>query len=244
MSTPSSSILIIGAGTWGTSTALSLARRGYSRVTVLDKYPVPSPISAGNDINKILDLNRESGSNEAEKCVSRRLYDAVMIGWRDDPVFKDFFHETGMIIAASSPEGIEHVKTEEGIDDGTWTDLKSAEDFRSTMPAGVLRGEFPSWWGWWKKSGCGAGWVHARKAMESAAGEAASLGVTFVTGEAGDVIELLVEDGDIVGARSRDMTEHRADRMILCAGANASTLLDMQSQLLPKSMDIGPCSTD
>ena len=51
----SSSILIIGAGTWGCSTALHLARRGYINVTVLDPHPVPSPIATGNDINKIME---------------------------------------------------------------------------------------------------------------------------------------------------------------------------------------------
>lgn len=48
----SSNILIIGCGTWGSSTALWLARSGYKNVTVLDPYPVPSAISAGNDVNK------------------------------------------------------------------------------------------------------------------------------------------------------------------------------------------------
>lgn len=52
---PDSSILIVGAGTWGCSTALHLARRGYKHVTVLDPHPVPSPIAAGNDINKIME---------------------------------------------------------------------------------------------------------------------------------------------------------------------------------------------
>ena len=50
-----SSILIIGAGTWGCSTALHLARRGYSNITVLDPYEFPSAISAGNDVNKIVE---------------------------------------------------------------------------------------------------------------------------------------------------------------------------------------------
>lgn len=50
-----SSILIVGAGTWGCSTALHLARRGYKNVTVLDPYAFPSPISAGNDVNKIVE---------------------------------------------------------------------------------------------------------------------------------------------------------------------------------------------
>jgi hypothetical protein len=50
-----SSILIVGGGTWGCSTALHLARRGYKNITVLDAYDIPSPISAGNDINKIVE---------------------------------------------------------------------------------------------------------------------------------------------------------------------------------------------
>lgn len=48
-------ILIVGGGTWGASTALHLARRGYKDVTILDPYEIPSPIAAGNDINKIVE---------------------------------------------------------------------------------------------------------------------------------------------------------------------------------------------
>lgn len=56
MATPlnkNSKILIVGGGTWGNSTALHLARRGYTDVTVLDPNTMPSAISAGNDVNKI-----------------------------------------------------------------------------------------------------------------------------------------------------------------------------------------------
>lgn len=56
-----SSILIIGAGTWGCSTALHLARRGYRNVRVLDPFAVPSPIAAGNDINKIMEHKELKG---------------------------------------------------------------------------------------------------------------------------------------------------------------------------------------
>lgn len=48
-----SDVLIVGAGTWGCSIALELARRGHSRIAVLDGSPFPSAISAGNDLNKI-----------------------------------------------------------------------------------------------------------------------------------------------------------------------------------------------
>lgn len=50
-----STILIIGGGTWGCSTALHLVRRGYKNVTVLEANSIPSAISAGNDINKIIE---------------------------------------------------------------------------------------------------------------------------------------------------------------------------------------------
>lgn len=53
----SSTILVIGAGTWGASTALHLARRGYTNVRVFDAYPQPSAISAGNDVNKIVNFS-------------------------------------------------------------------------------------------------------------------------------------------------------------------------------------------
>lgn len=72
MTTPSlnhsSSILIVGAGTWGCSTALHLVRRGYTDVTILDPYPVPSPIAAGNDVNKIMEHKELKGTRHQKKA--------------------------------------------------------------------------------------------------------------------------------------------------------------------------------
>ena len=52
-----SPVIVVGAGTWGASTALYLGRRGYTNVVVLDPHPYPSPISAGNDVNKIAETS-------------------------------------------------------------------------------------------------------------------------------------------------------------------------------------------
>jgi hypothetical protein len=53
----SSRILIVGGGgTIGSSTALFLARRGYTNVHILDVFPIPSANSAGNDLNKVCSL--------------------------------------------------------------------------------------------------------------------------------------------------------------------------------------------
>lgn len=51
----SPSILILGAGCFGVSTAFHLASHGYSNITVLDKdSEVPSRFSAANDLNKVI----------------------------------------------------------------------------------------------------------------------------------------------------------------------------------------------
>lgn len=47
-------ILIIGTGTFGASTAYHLAKRGYTNITCIDKWPYPSLDSAGYDIVRII----------------------------------------------------------------------------------------------------------------------------------------------------------------------------------------------
>ncbi|KAI9037279.1 NAD(P)/FAD-dependent oxidoreductase [Aspergillus affinis] len=229
-----SSILIVGGGTWGCSTALHLARRGYTNVTVLDPYPIPSPIAAGNDINKIME-HRELKDTETDpkSIMFATCSRAALKGWRTDPIFTPYFHETGSIIAAHTPALIEHIKESE-IDPvkDTFTELTTADDFRNTMPPGVLTGPFPTWKGWFSKSG--AGWIHAQKAMVAAYTEAQRLGVRFITGSpAGAVESLSYENGDVIGAQTRDGAFHRADQTILAAGATSDRLLDFKNQLRP-----------
>ena len=155
-------------------------------------------------------------------------------GWINDPVFKDFYHETGIIIAASKPENVEILfESERPTPERGYVELQNAEAFRKTMPQGVLTGDFPNWRGWHKTSG--AGWIHARKALTAAAKEAERFGARLICGDLeGKVVELLLGgNGEVVGARTADGQEHLADRTVLCSGANAPQLLDMKDQLRP-----------
>lgn len=233
--TKSSSILILGCGTWGASTALHLVRRGYTNIKVLDPYPVPSAISAGNDINKIKGYsdNDASGSSDDESYVRNKASEDASKAWETDLVFKPYYHPTGYVIAASQEKYIKELyDDEQPTPENGFVELNTAEDFRNTMPQGVLTGEFPNWKGWFKKDGCG--WVHARKALESAALEAQRLGAELITGSpSGAVTSLIIEDSDVRGAVTADGVRHLADRTILCAGANAPQLLDMKGQLRP-----------
>jgi sarcosine oxidase / L-pipecolate oxidase len=247
-----SSVLIIGAGTWGCSTALHLARRGYKNVTVLDRYEVPSPISAGNDVNKMVEqgtfsplplasnlkshipTGSFSSSDQEDEDISPILLDLATKGWTNDPVFTPFYHDTGYIICAHTPDGLEQLTTREQINSKStefeWLDTPAA--FRATMPEGVLTGDFPGWKGGFKRKG--AGWVFARGALVAAYEEAKRLGVKFITGKDGDVTSLLSSpDGAVIGADTSSGAKYHADTTILAAGATAPQLLDMKDQLRP-----------
>ncbi|THC89748.1 hypothetical protein EYZ11_010800 [Aspergillus tanneri] len=177
--------------------------------------------------------HRELKSSEADArgIMFATCSRAALSGWRTDPIFQPYFHETGSIVSGDTPDLIRHIKeTEIDSSEGTVVELKTAEDFRNTMPAVVLTGDFPGWKGWLSKTG--AGWVHAKKAILSVFTEAKRLGVTFITGSAaGDVISLVYEGGDVVATRTADGIVHRAEHTILSAGAGSDRLLDFKMQL-------------
>ncbi|CAG8051244.1 unnamed protein product [Penicillium nalgiovense] len=85
-------IIVGGGGTMGSSTALHLIRSGYtpSNITVLDEYPIPSLQSAGYDLNKIMSIRLRNGP---DLHLSLEALDM----WKNDPLFKPFFHNVGMV---------------------------------------------------------------------------------------------------------------------------------------------------
>lgn len=85
-------VIIGGGGTIGSSTALHLIRSGYtpSNITVLDVYPWPSTQSAGNDLNKIMGIRLRDKSDIQLSVEARDM-------WKDDELFKPFFHNTGRV---------------------------------------------------------------------------------------------------------------------------------------------------
>ncbi|KAI6873104.1 hypothetical protein KC343_g1408 [Hortaea werneckii] len=90
----SNSILIVGGGTFGTSTAFHLAKRGYKNVTVLDRFPPPSETAAANDINKVIraDYPEPLYASLATESVEQ---------WRDpNGLYAGLYHRTGWLLAA------------------------------------------------------------------------------------------------------------------------------------------------
>jgi sarcosine oxidase/L-pipecolate oxidase len=85
-------VVVGGGGTIGSSTALHLIRSGYtpSNITILDTYPIPSAQSAGNDLNKIMGIRLRNKVDLQLSLEAREM-------WKDDELFKSFFHNTGRV---------------------------------------------------------------------------------------------------------------------------------------------------
>lgn len=99
--------IVVGAGVFGATTALGLARLGH-RVTVLERSPdgYAAPDSASNDINKII---RSDYSNPHYELLAKWAIDA----WKKDPLLAKYYHDTGFVLASrfNRNEGLEYVRT-------------------------------------------------------------------------------------------------------------------------------------
>ncbi|KAI8939412.1 hypothetical protein NX059_003194 [Plenodomus lindquistii] len=231
----SSEYLVLGAGTWGCSIALELARRGYQSITVLDGSPFPSPVSAGNDLNKIVEEAGElhpSTDTDAD-YFWKRVTKIAMHMWKHDHLFAPCYYETGFIMAAVGDEAYKKCLEYEQGEHSELVALNSMDDFHGTMPKGVLQGQFPGWRGFWEPKG--AGWVFARGALRAMHSAAVKLGVEFATGDDGRVEELLRSSSNdsILGARTLGGSRYLANHTILATGACSDLFLDFKGQLRP-----------
>lgn len=157
-----------------------------------------------------------------------------MNAWKHDPLLKSFYHPSGFIMAACADDAYENCLDYARSEHAKLVTLKTKEDFHSTMPKGVLTGDFPGWRGFWKQGG--AGWVFASGALKAMHSEAVRLGVQFITGTPEGKVESLLRNpsGDsVLGAQTADGIEHRAPKTILAAGASSDLLLDLKKQLRP-----------
>ncbi|KAF5007909.1 hypothetical protein FDECE_5824 [Fusarium decemcellulare] len=228
-------VVVGGGGTMGSSTALHLIRSGYtpSNITVLDVYPIPSSQSAGFDLNKIMSIRLR---NKADLQLSLEALDM----WKNDPLFKPFFHNVGMVDCSSSKEGIENLKRKHqsllkagaGFDKtNTWLD--SEDDILAKLPW-FTKEHVQGWKGLLTTDG---GWLAAAKAINSIGQFLKSQGVQFGFGGAGTFKKpLFAADGSTCnGVETVDGTQYHADKVILAAGAWTPTLIDLEDQCVSKA---------
>ncbi|KAK6083693.1 L-saccharopine oxidase 3 [Seiridium cupressi] len=230
-----SAIAIVGAGTWGTSIAYQLAKRGYTNITVFDSYQFPSAVAAGNDVNKILEEASEPPSLDLDdQSYAWAVIDYIATKiWKEDPVYSPYYHNTGFIYAAVGDEAYGKVRESCQSQPDLYEPLKNAAAFKATSPNGVLTGDFEGWRGFIRRDT--AGWVEARDTILDVHTEAIQRGVRFICDPIKGKVSQLThgESGDVVGVLTADGRRHSAHTTVLAAGASSSLLLDFEKQLRP-----------
>ncbi|KKY30671.1 putative fructosyl amino acid oxidase [Diaporthe ampelina] len=222
MSKPS--VLIVGGGAFGTSTAFHLNKRGYSSVTVLDRFDAPSTDSAATDLNKVI---RFDYPNPLYSALGREAYDA----WTSPcSLFAGLYRKTGWIMSGHEisvdwlKKAFSQAK-EEKRQDVYWL---STEDIKSRWTA--FSGQFP---GWTNLFSGNAGWVPSGEALLRMAREAEKNGVKYVCGRSGTAVRLIYDDtnGTCTGVLTADGSTHTADLVILANGAQIPMLIEARDEV-------------
>ncbi|RDA84603.1 hypothetical protein CP532_6037, partial [Ophiocordyceps camponoti-leonardi (nom. inval.)] len=226
---PMTSFLIIGAGNFGAATALTLAKRGGSRVTLVDSAAYPNPRAASHDVNKIV-------RDDYPDMLYKRMLIKAMPKWRGDELYSPFYHEVGMARVDESNFGVESIAgyKEMGI--------ANASEF---LPVDEVRRR---WNGAFATSNFGdvttvlynpsVGFAEADKALEAVVQAAVDHGVEFVEAS----VEKLDFDssGRCIGVTLKgEGGTLRADKILLAAGARTPTLL-ARSAPDNKDLHVGP----
>lgn len=223
-----SSFLIIGAGNFGASTALSLARRGGGRKVVLvDSEPFPSARSASHDVNKIV-------RDDYPDLLYMRMLLRAMPHWRNDPLYSKYYHQVGMLRADPSSFGHESMAAYKALGISNDSEFLPVDEVRQrwngafgTADFGDLRSILynPT-----------VGFAEADKALKAVVQAAVDAGVHHLVGSMERL--LFGPDGECIGIRMQSGETLHADKILLCTGARTPALL-AQSAPANKKLHVG-----
>ncbi|EXJ96293.1 hypothetical protein A1O1_01419 [Capronia coronata CBS 617.96] len=223
----SQSILVVGAGTFGISTAYHLSLRGYKKVTLIDRFSPPSTDAAGTDINKTIRF-------DYDKPQYAHLAEEAMEFWTSNSgPLAGLFHRIGWIMAAS-----DHAKA---FIDATYQNRKNGKGAVEYISPEEIQARFPEFKGnlknWKSLWGSEAGWAPSDQALVRLAAAASINGVNFTFGKNGHAVRLLNDTkGNCDGVVSQSGAVHTADKIILACGPQTENLIDTKSEISAKAM--------
>jgi sarcosine oxidase / L-pipecolate oxidase len=211
-------VLIIGAGTFGTSTAYHLAQnyRDASRVTIIDREASPPTKAAAIDINRIIRADYPS-------TLYCNLANEAIHTWFWSNELGPCFHKVGWLRL-----------NEQGSDmqDRIFSTLRGrGTHIMQDVPLDDLGRRWDGFLAGTETNGFGsayfnpdAGWVDAASATTRFMATATGKGVKRVVG---DVVELLANTrtGRVEGCRTADGRRFLADKVVLAVGGWTSAML-------------------
>ncbi|KAI0302378.1 FAD dependent oxidoreductase [Multifurca ochricompacta] len=214
------SVIVVGAGCFGISTAYHLLQRGFTDVTVIDRSEtLPAPDAASTDINKVV------RTSYSDIFYTRLARDAIE-EWKKTEEWGDTYRESGVLVSGSSDE--RPYASKAYINDLTLgvrtVKLDSGDAARAVFPANVKTGiSFERSLGYLNLD---SGWALAAQGVEKLMARVITLGGKVVSGMA--VVGLMREDGRTSGVRLADGSSISARLVVIASGSwTASTFPEL-----------------
>jgi glycine/D-amino acid oxidase-like deaminating enzyme len=197
------SLAILGAGTFGLSTALAWRRVHPSAVvSLIDVKASPLGLNQPNP-NNIIPASEDVGKIIRAAYVSpeyAELAREALEIWRSESPYKEYFHQSGWVVANELKE--EYLSITEGKP-------IRRERFEEAFPGSNLDDGFVI------SEDAGPGWVEASRCLEAVLRKALDQGVEYFSGEA---VSLVWSGSRCTGIKMKDGKEINADNVILATG--------------------------
>lgn len=218
------SVIIVGAGNFGAATALSLAKKGDVKVTLVDTANFPNPRAASHDVNKIV------RDDYPDTLYMRMLYKAMPI-WRTDSLYSPWYHEVGMLRADPSDFGEKSIAAYKNMGIANNSEFLPVEEVRRRWNGAFETSNFdgidkvlynPN-----------VGFAEADKALGAVVQVAVNHGVEYVIGEMTRLV--FGPNGECRGIELKDGRTLEAEKVLMATGARTAPLL---AQSAPKNKDL------
>lgn len=216
--------LIVGAGIFGITTAIELARRKYS-VCVLNPDRIPHPLASSTDISKVVRM--EYGTDEEYMDMA---IDSIE-GWRAwNEVFdRPLYHETGYLVL-----GTEVIESDlASYVSASYINLLKRGFRPQRIDGQLLHAMFPAFNpdryhdGFYHDQG---GYVESGRAVQELTGYARSMGVEVVEGQT--AAQILITNDVATGVLTLEGKQFDTGHVIICAGNFTPYLLpELQSSM-------------
>lgn len=212
-------VLIVGAGTFGTSAAYHLGQtyRDASKITIVDRADSPPKPAAAIDINRVI------RTDYAKPMYNNLAYEAWH-AWFWSMELQPYFHQLGWLMMDDTEDSsLSHAIREQYRRRG-WDPTEDIPlDQLSQRWGGIMEGTDTSDFAnaYFSPE---TGWCDASGATHNFMQTAEEKGVKRVTA---DIVELLLDQDQsrVLGVRTADGQELKADKVLVAAGAWTSSVL-------------------
>jgi sarcosine oxidase/L-pipecolate oxidase len=220
------SVLIVGSGCFGLSTALALSTRpsfAHSTITLLDTSDVPNKDGSSCDLNRIV------RSDYSNPLYAKLATEALHLWQRGEWGLEDRYVESGLLMLADSKTEYLTTALELARASGRKNDvceLVSEPQIKDACKTGGSSGN----WGYLSR---GAGWVDAERSISYAYEQVKKTGrVTFLKRKVSSLLmsssKSQAQKKEVTGVLLDNGEKIFADLTIVAAGSYSPTLLDMR----------------